>query len=256
MSKTKKLILFKNPIYLPNYGLRIVQIEAKNITDNRRLARLLVDALYEEQLEGVSCDAALHIDQVELFDGWPSRHEIPGRVFCRQDIEDTNLENMKVPEPTPEEQAHHEAGHAVIWSLCGFDVESLRFLNEPEATRRGRWAETTVSGELPRIDLIEGDLAGPIAEAYWRGEDLRPNDQRLDTDPDFERFVKHSSKNWDVRRAEFQYRVAYVKHEYIIPNWATIQKVANALLKKRVLSGDDFERIVGEGSGATPGDRH
>jgi hypothetical protein len=145
--------------------------------------------------------------------------------------------------------AYHEAGHAVIAFRLGYEVKKVTI--KPNYRRRALGnAKVTHRGWSP--DVIRIDLAGPLAEAL------------VNPSPFHEMIEAGSRGDWlETRRAtrnfvalgfisgrEKNAVIEELMHEtraLVRRDQEAIARVAEALLARQTLTGDDIKRIVEDG---------
>lgn len=152
-----------------------------------------------------------------------------------------------------EETAYHEAGHAFMAAFLGGQVESLtiepdrddgpeRFGDAQIVWRRG---DMTVKEYQNKQVLVT--LAGPVAEAIYRGEPLHPG------------FVPEWADDWrrawdaaelimpDERlRLVFLEKTARQLHQTLSrdKHWAAIAALADELLAHETLDAEQIQEVL------------
>jgi hypothetical protein len=98
---TKKTRIFKVLAIHSQWGeqasVRVFKIAANGMWDARNLARTMVCRLGIDQIEAISIDAhdvGEGIEDVEVFDVYEVRYDIPGHVWTREQIDSDDLDAL------------------------------------------------------------------------------------------------------------------------------------------------------------------
>ena len=134
--------------------------------------------------------------------------------------------------------AYHEAGHATVGASLGCVIGTVTTLTEDN---RDGYAIVYAGADV-RADIMVS-MAGPAAEhllARQRGDVVPDGIDRLDQQRIARLAAEHgltALELEDLRR---------LARRLIRRNWPTVQKVARALLRERVLAGRDINRLLAD----------
>jgi hypothetical protein len=187
---------------------------------------------------------------------------------------------MPAPTRTEIDKAYHETGHAVIARVLGIHVNLLTTFSIDEFT--GAVAETYSAAYLARdadqatrVAACMKDaivcLAGPEAQYRHRPQTRRrPPEWESDLDGarNFAATAALIASGVDVRAMDLQVPVTLnadqlsyandmlqqsqeAARELVAEHWETIERIANVLLQRPILNGDDLNELdpLAEGKG-------
>jgi hypothetical protein len=159
---------------------------------------------------------------------------------------------------TPKIAAHHEAGHAVVFHRLGHRVTEAEIHSTGGYVRVSDCDYRTTlparpDGLYSGVELVNaarpdvvGRLAGPVAEARHRGlEQLRECWRQGESNTDL-----GDVENWlrqVVHPDEFDSAAEWVTAHavwLVNENWPAIERVAAALLRRRVLNGEQVAELI------------
>jgi len=134
--------------------------------------------------------------------------------------------------------ATHEAGHAVIRHALGGTIFAVGIVND--ATASGVCVR---EGSLDLLDNVVYLLAGGIAERKFSGGRRRDGDAE-----DYESARRLVAGRWkttpdDPRVEAMLARISILAAARVTEHWPWIQRVAAEMVRRRVLNGDDIERL-------------
>jgi ATP-dependent Zn protease len=171
--------------------------------------------------------------------------------------------------------AYHEAGHAVVARVLGLGVVHVAMFPTDGDGLAGAqtWSAAWLARDADhstKLRALENDakvnLAGPQAQAHYRPQDakrIRPewrDDYKLATssivkavllkaDPSFDTSLSRSidineGQSKEVARA-FDQIISEVQ-ALVADYWAAIERTADELLLRRIISGDEVDAIIRE----------
>ena len=147
--------------------------------------------------------------------------------------------------------AHHEAGHAVAYAICGFEIAYVTILEETDAAgvcqAKGRQGDGRAWGTWFDPEHVWISLAGIVAEArFLKCGVFCINPETWDTDWCMARervagrLGRQDAEEWED--AEMDAEIDQAFHEtrrLIAENWIYVERVALALLDRDRLDGDE-----------------
>lgn len=154
--------------------------------------------------------------------------------------------------------AYHEAGHAVMAHLLGGEVVECTIECDTEGVAGGatvRWALVPPAERARRSALVA--LAGPLAEARWRGEPAPTDDDAWAADRREVDAALAALPSPRERTAALQRWLAEVARTFTdAETWECLCRVADGLAAHGTLDRDLFLAAMGEeDAGGEDGDR-
>lgn len=144
--------------------------------------------------------------------------------------------------------AYHEAGHAVVAHRLGGEVVACTIEGDDAEFAGGvtvRWYDVSAAERTRRSALVA--LAGPLAEARWRGEPAPDDDQAWAADRRQVDAALAALPTTRDRAAALQRWLAEVATAFGDPVvWECVCRVADGLAAHGTLDRDLFLAAIGE----------
>ncbi|MFM1871697.1 MAG: ATP-dependent zinc metalloprotease FtsH [Planctomycetota bacterium] len=152
--------------------------------------------------------------------------------------------------------AYHEAGHAVVAHLLGGEVAECTIESDDDGMAGGatvRWYGVAPKERTRRSALVA--LAGPLAEARWRGEPAPDDDEawaadRREVDAALAALVPPAERAAVLQRWLAEVARAFEDGE----TWECLCRVADGLAAHGTLDRDLFLGAMGAAGGDDDGD--
>lgn len=158
--------------------------------------------------------------------------------------------------------AHHEVGHAVLYAICGFDINYVSIIDEAD---RDGYCQVNAKADYRSSGDVWIALSGVVAEARYLQcgiFSISPDTWRTDWRNAHERISadlgrpprKGILKGWnDDPEMDTAIKKAFTDtRRLVVENWYLIERVAHALLERGRLDGDEVLHLCGRLSPLKP----
>jgi ATP-dependent Zn protease len=133
--------------------------------------------------------------------------------------------------------AYHEAGHAIAMLRCGVKIATCT-INNSEDDGYGRTIPADHQNATDRQQLMIA-WAGPFAQMR-----VDPYADVVSSDQQELKKVLHDFRGSRLDMIDELYKAAREACELVEREWRFIERIAEALLAKETLSGEELERLI------------